>query len=424
MAVPTTAESHMEDRKAIVLGAGAVGISCAVSLQDRGFRVSLVDRRGPAEEASHGNAGIITPDSFLPVLSKDMLPDLPLLMAGCSPKVRVNPFYAAREARALGMMALRATDAHARHTAASLAPLIRASIGRHRELAGRAGSQGLLRDKGWLHLYRRARSFGKASGEREAMLEHGVRVDTLSKDDIRDLEPAVRPVFEKGIWIRDGLTCVDPGRLLKSYAALFTGNGGELARREAESFGETGEGCEVRYRDGETESCDLLVVALGPWSKPFLAKAGIDIPLLMERGYHMHFAPAGDVPLGRPFLDADRGYVVNPMEKGLRVTTGTELNFISAPPSHAQVRAASRSLREALPVGEQLDREPWMGRRPTLPDSLPAIGHAKGLRRTILAFGHQHVGFTTGPGTGEIVAAVAAGENPPADAAPFDPARL
>lgn len=414
----------MGNKRAVVLGAGAVGISCAVSLLDRGFRVTLVDRKGPAEETSHGNAGIITPDSFMPVLSRDMLADLPGYLANCSPKVRVNPFYAAREARALGMMVLRATRAHARHTSASLAPLIRLSVSRHRELAGRSGSEGLLRDRGWLHLYRTARSAEKAREEQEAMREHGVDIEPLSRDGIRDLEPAVRPVFHSGIWIKDGLTCVNPGALLKAHARLFVDEGGELVRKEASSFREEGERCVVRHKDGSADECDLLVVALGPWSKAFLERGLIDMPLILERGYHMHFAPAGDIPLGRPFLDFDRGYVVNPMERGLRMTTGTELNFLSAPPSPAQVRAATRSLGEALPLGEALDREPWMGRRPTLPDSLPVIGHAPGHQRTLLAFGHQHIGLTTGPGTGEVVGAIARGETPPVDAAPFNPARF
>ncbi|MCC8942694.1 FAD-binding oxidoreductase, partial [Bradyrhizobium sp. Arg68] len=40
-----------------------------------------------------------------------------------------------------------------------------------------------------------------------------------------------------------------------------------------------------------------------------------------------------------------------------------------------------------------------------------------------LAFGNQHIGFTTGPGTGAAVAAMIAGEAPPFDVQAFAPGR-
>ncbi|WP_241303869.1 FAD-dependent oxidoreductase, partial [Burkholderia stabilis] len=54
------------DFDVIVLGAGIVGVSSALHLQDRGLRVALVDRRAPGEETSHGNAGLIERSSVVP----------------------------------------------------------------------------------------------------------------------------------------------------------------------------------------------------------------------------------------------------------------------------------------------------------------------------------------------------------------------
>src|ERR1700730_13601637 len=51
---------------AIVLGAGIVGTSIALQLAKRGLGVALVDRRGPGEETSHGNAGIIEGNTVFP----------------------------------------------------------------------------------------------------------------------------------------------------------------------------------------------------------------------------------------------------------------------------------------------------------------------------------------------------------------------
>ena len=51
---------------AIVLGAGIVGTSIALHLAKRGLSVALVDRRGPGEETSYGNAGVIEGNTLFP----------------------------------------------------------------------------------------------------------------------------------------------------------------------------------------------------------------------------------------------------------------------------------------------------------------------------------------------------------------------
>src|ERR1700712_3516408 len=56
----------MANTDAIVLGAGMVGTSVALHLAKRGLSVALVDRRGPGEETSYGNAGIIEGNTMFP----------------------------------------------------------------------------------------------------------------------------------------------------------------------------------------------------------------------------------------------------------------------------------------------------------------------------------------------------------------------
>src|SRR5215467_3208872 len=51
---------------AIVLGAGVVGTSIGLRLVKRGLQVALVDRRGPGEETSYGNAGVIEGNTIFP----------------------------------------------------------------------------------------------------------------------------------------------------------------------------------------------------------------------------------------------------------------------------------------------------------------------------------------------------------------------
>ena len=116
--------------------------------------------------------------------------------------------------------------------------------------------------------------------------------------------------------------------------------------------------------------------------------------------------------------------MVSPMRAGARVTSGVELAARDAPANTAQIDAAARLARETFGLGATVEAKPWIGSRPTLPDSLPMIGELPGTFGLYAAFGHQHVGFSTGAGTGEIIAAAIAGEAPPVDARAFSAGRL
>ena len=150
-----------------------------------------------------------------------------------------------------------------------------------------------------------------------------------------------------------------------------------------------------------------------------MATLGVKVPMAYERGYHMHYAPPANGSIQRPVYDTAGAYVMSPMEQGLRITSGVELTDLDAPPNPLQLDLAEKAAREAIDLGERLEPTPWLGRRPTLPDSRPIIGAMPGQRNLWLAFGHQHIGFSTGPGTGAILAALMAGEASPIDASPF-----
>ena len=110
------------------------------------------------------------------------------------------------------------------------------------------------------------------------------------------------------------------------------------------------------------------------------------------------------------------------MQQGIRVTSGVELTTRDAPSNFAQIDAVERLARGVVEFGEAVG-ETWRGARPTLPDSLPMIGPAPRHSRLWLAFGNQHIGFTTGPATGEAIAASPAPRRPTAMPASFRAAR-
>jgi D-amino-acid dehydrogenase len=151
--------------------------------------------------------------------------------------------------------------------------------------------------------------------------------------------------------------------------------------------------------------------------------------MAFERGYHRHFKPVAGVSLQRPVYDTAGAYVLSPMvnaagEPVLRLTTGVELAGRDAAPNPQQLEAAENAARRAMPLKEAVLGSDWLGSRPTTPDSRPVIGEMPQCPGLWLAFGHQHIGFSTGPGTGVLLTELMAGESTSINPAPFSPLRF
>jgi len=166
------------------------------------------------------------------------------------------------------------------------------------------------------------------------------------------------------------------------------------------------------------------VIAAGPWSSEIAGWLGYDLPLAWERGYHMHLEPGEGPQLNRAVHDVDGGFAIVPMQQGVRITTGVEIAARDAPPNYRQVTRSVELARDGHEMKGEIDETPWMGRRPTMVDSLPVIGPAPRHDRLWFNFGHQHIGLSMGPGSGLAIAAMIAGEAPPIDMAPFRPTRF
>jgi D-amino-acid dehydrogenase len=307
-----------------------------------------------------------------------------------------------------------------RPRAAALHGLIVASLKLHREWIVKANAPHRIRETGWLKAWR-SDAVASAKAEQAVLAEFGIPSELLDRQAISALEPNIVPVYKVGLLHTQTASVDSPGAVVKAYAQMFAGIGGHIRRADIISIVPEGEGWRAVLSDGEMRARHV-VVALGPWSADLLRPLGYRVPLASERGYHREFKPNPARQLLRPIHDSEAGFLMTPMEQGIRVTTGVELTSRDAPSSFAQLDAVMPAARSVVEFGEAVG-EPWRGARPTLPDSLPMIGPAPRHSGLWLAFGNQHIGFTTGPATGAAIAAMIGGAQPPFDATPFSPSR-
>jgi D-amino-acid dehydrogenase len=410
----------MRKTDAIVLGAGMEGVSAALHLQARGREAILVDRHGAAGlETSFGNAGLIERASYFPHLFPRDPKKLFLYALNLLPEAHYHFASLPEIAPWLYRYFLESRPDRAARHAAAVRPLIERCLIEHEALIQQAGAGSLLRKTGWIKLYRTPQTLAAGIAEADRVRPFGLRIETLDSAALAEREPDLLQEIAGAVHFLDTASIDDPSRLAQAYAALFTSRGGKLLAGDARTLAQTSDKhWSVVTREGVVEARDV-VVALGPWSDEIFRPLGYDLPLGWKRGYHMHFAPAEGARLRHPLYDADNGYVLAPMTKGIRLTTGAEFARRDAPPTPVQIERTEPFARALFPLAGRVDPTPWMGRRPCFPDMLPVIGKAPRHEGLWFDFGHQHHGFTLGPASGRLLAELITGEQPFTDPRPY-----
>ncbi|PZR51298.1 NAD(P)/FAD-dependent oxidoreductase [Paraburkholderia fungorum] len=400
----------------VVLGAGIVGVSVAVHLQKRGRQVALVDRKQPGNETSFGNAGLIQREGVYPYAFPRDLGTLLRYARNQSPDVRYHADAILKTAPFLWQYWRNSHPAKHAAIARSYATLIEHCVDEHRALAAEAGASALLRPTGWIKVFRTAAVWDEEIRHAEQWhREYGVEFEALDAGQLQQKEPDLNKTLLGGLRYTESESVSDPNALVTAYAKYFETLGGRFLIGDADSFRE---GWTVDTQDGAI-TASSAVVALGPWSDRVSARLGYRLPLAVKRGYHMHYAPQGAARLNHPVLDVEKGYVLAPMAKGIRLTTGAEIAHCDAPKTPTQFAAVEPVARTLFPLGERLDNEAWMGRRPCTPDMMPIIGPARNHKDLWFAFGHAHHGLTLGPVTGRLIAEMMTHEETLVDTRPF-----
>ncbi|MDK9687221.1 FAD-dependent oxidoreductase [Halomonas sp. LC1] len=391
-------------RQTVVLGAGMVGVSVAWQLQKRGYQVTLVDRRQPGRETSFGNAGIIQREAVRPYpFPRDMKTILSVL-----PNRRVDIRY-----RPAGMVnAASPLLSYWHHSSSRLykkivpeyASLIQLCLEAHGPMIEASGAEHLVRKEGWLEIYRTPEKLAKRIKEAEEARElYGVEFSVLDRAALIEKEPQLGDKIIGAIHWLDPWTVADPGGLVAAYAASFEAMGGNLVQADITGVTQIDERWRVTTQESTFEA-DEVVMALGPWAGQWMKPLGYHFPTFVKRGYHMHYATQPGATLNYWLMDAEIGYLLAPMNAGVRLTTGAELDRLESPADEEQLGAAENVARTIFPLGERKDSAAWKGARPCLPDMKPVIGPAPRHPGLWLAFGHGHQGFTLGPATGQLLA--------------------
>jgi len=401
-----------------IIGAGIVGVNCAIALAKTGHKVTVIDREDPGDGCSFGNAGLICASAFEPLASPDTLlkvpgwlldPEGPLYIQWRHfPRLLPWLFRYAKD----GIFGDRKTQCDGLHT------LVSPSIELYQQLVEEAGAPDLVRQSGALYAYADLRGYTKDLPGFEARRERGFSFSELNRAEIAEREPHLAEKYKWGYLVDDYAWVTNPNRVVKVLAAYAEKLGVDFIKADVLDLEIGPEGPTSLVTDQGMHPVDKLLIAAGAFSHKLSARFGDPVPLETERGYHVTIENPGVMP-SMPIMDDEMKAWITPMEMGLRCAGTVELASLDAPLNERRAMNLLRLAKRMIPAVDASTYTTWMGRRPTLPDSLPVIGRATSCSNVFYAFGHQHLGLTAAPATARLITEIVAGRSPNQDISAF-----
>ncbi len=404
-----------------IVGAGIQGISNALFLQKKGFDVTIFDRSDPGSPvASYGNAGHFSPYASLSLNRTDVLADVPAMLLSSSGPLALKWNYVPKMIPWFIKFILNTSKKKMMHTARNMHQILDLAIPAYDELFDEINLDGLVEKKGILYVWNN-KDLKSRELEIRVRDELGVKQQLVSKKEIHDLEPNLKPFYHAGVYYPYARHARNPKKILMKLFALFLKKGGKFEKTNVKDI-KFNTDKPILIDEKQNYFFDKVVIACGAFSKKLTDNLGEKIPLDTERGYHVHFKNC-DYLLNRPVIFSNRGFGITPMEQGLRVVGTVEFGGLDNPLSKSRIKNLINNAKYML--GDLPDHEDeWLGFRPTLPDFLPVMGPSKNYKNVFYCFGHHHLGWTLGPISGKIVSGMIAKENTNLNLDPYSSIRF
>lgn len=389
-----------------VVGAGIIGVACALQLARQGRRVVIIDQQEPGHGASFGNAGHLATEQVFPIADASILTRLPAMLMDPMGPLRLDWKYLPRALPWFTRLLLNLRPAPFQRTVAGIRALNEGSLGAWHRLLGSIERPHLMREDGSLLVFERAESRQAIDALQARMSQQEVPVDHWHASVVQDAVPQLSKGIQGGLFFPRTGHFLDPYGVVCELMEAAKASGVQFLKRQVVGGKLDEHGVSLRTGQG-TVAARQVLIACGAHSASLTgALTGKKVPLDTERGYHLMLPHEhGRLPFAVTSLE--RKFIMTPMDGGLRLAGTVEFAGLDRPPNMErawQLHRLSQGLFRRDLNAE--DATPWMGIRPSLPDSLPIIDKVcKG--KVLLAFGHQHLGLTQAAVTAELIARLA-----------------
>ena len=422
MPKPSSASKSPSQSKqhAVVVGSGIVGVNVGLALLKKGYDVTLLDRGEPGMGASFGNAGGIAVTECAPIAMPGAWTNVPGWLMDPLGPLSVRWSYLPKMMPWLIRFLAASSKSRVEQIATELAAILNRAWEDYDPVIAEAGLSGaVFKKEGAMGVYRSEKTRRDAQYGIDLRRRNGIKIRDLTKDEVRDIEPDLAPIFACGVMEEDWGRVLDPFRIVTGLYNHFIERGGKSQNAEVTNFVyRDGKPRAAMTAQGEQITFDKVVIACGAWSKTLATRLGSSVPLDTERGYNTT-VPYNGVKLSRMIISADDSFVLTPMEMGIRVGGAVELGGLVAAPNYDRAKALFAKGKEVLPKLSAEGGTEWMGFRPSMPDSKPVISASPKHENVFFAFGHGHLGLTMAATTGRLIADLVSDATAPINMTPY-----
>ena len=386
----------------IVIGAGIVGVSTAIWLQRSGFEVTIIDQKGPATGASHGNAGILAASSIIPVPNPSLIKKLPFYLLSKDSPVFFKMSYLPKMFPFLISYLSKSNLREVNKYAERMTPLIFDTVCQHKSLAKGTGAEKFISYQDYCFGYETEKNFLNDKKVWKLRQKHGLPFEVVNGNEFSNFDPFYKDLFDVIVKCKNHGKINDPGLYVKTLCDHFLSQGGELIISKVNDISSKNLNDVIVKIESDSLIANKIVVATGAWSKIILKKFKIKMPLESERGYHVEYVEPNFYPKV-PMMLTSKKFVITPMDGRIRVAGLVEFAGLKTLKRKPPLNLLKNKIKDLFPNLECKEKIEWLGHRPALVDSLPMLGYLDKNKQILVAFGHQHLGLTAGAKTGRIV---------------------
>ncbi len=404
-----------------VVGAGIVGICSAYFLKKSGFNVTLIDREEPGTMTSFGHACSFADYANVPVNYPGLIWDIPKMLLRKDGPLAVDFFYILKNLPWAFSFLQNCKKEKVDEIASSLTNLLKHSQLSYDEIFKDINVQEYISHEENLYLFDTKKSFEDYEYANVIRKNNKVKVRNLTKDEVKELEPNIANVYYAGQIFTGSRHTTNPLAISTKIFEKFLELGGTYIKQNVKNLIQKENFIELSL-DNKKIIFDKIIISAGAWSNQIANMLGDKFPLDTERGYHILFE-TNEKLINRPVAWSESGFYLIQIHDGIRAAGTVEIAGLKKSPNKKRIEMIERQSRKVLPQLGNV-KSTWMGRRPTLPDSLPIIGKSQQNSNVIYAFGHQHIGWTLGAVTGKIIDSLSRDQIPNIDISAYSPTRF
>ncbi|WFU07246.1 FAD-binding oxidoreductase (plasmid) [Rhizobium sp. CB3171] len=402
-----------------IVGGGIIGVCTGIALLGEGLSVELVDRGILTAGASYGNCGLLAVGEVVPISKPGILSKIPKWLLDPESPLFVRPRGILTQMPWLLRFLWSGRRGRVLEIADALASLTRRAEDDYQQLFEKTGIiNNLVRAQNIMAFNSKA-DYEDDQFSWNLRQRLGFKHQFLSKEELLSLEPALGGPIKCGVLLEEWFQFSDPGLVQQRLTQFFVAQGGQIRTGSVERIEAHGnKAVAIHLGNGEKIPVQRLALCAGAWSRKLARDLSVRVPLAALQGYH-HHVPNPGVKLNRPILYANGGFVLTPMESGLRIAGTIEIAGIDPHPDYRRANIIARKATQVLPGLDISGGKQWMGPRPFMPDTLPVIDRAPHHDNVVFAFGHGQIGMTLGPTTAKIASDLLIGRSPELDLSPY-----